>query len=44
LTPCDIATRATEAPGTAHSARICAFNSALCRLRRGRLSLAIVST
>lgn len=41
---CDIATFATDAPGSAHSASTCAFNCALCRRRNTGLSSAIVST
>lgn len=33
LMPCDVATMATHAPRASHSARICAFNSLLYRLR-----------
>jgi hypothetical protein len=44
LTPCDIATFATEAPGPPHSTRIWRFSSALKRRLVGRFSLPNVST
>jgi len=42
--PCDIATFATDARGTAHCSSTNALNCALCRLRETTLSSAIVST
>ena len=44
LMPCDIATLATDAPGTSHSATICALNSTPHRRRTTVLSLVIAST
>lgn len=42
--PRDIATLATDAPGTSHAAITSAFSSSLYRRRPAPLSLAIVST
>ena len=44
LIPCAIATLATDAPGTAHLAKICAFRSALWRLRLRLFCLSIMSS
>src|SRR5262245_60141006 len=42
--PCAIATLATDVPGAAHSARICAFSSVPYRLRLRLFSVPIVSS
>jgi hypothetical protein len=42
--PCDIATLATDAPGSSHSATTCAFTAALYLCRVCVFSLVIVST